>query len=368
MKIAILAHNHHAIAQPFAGGLEAHTALVADELVARGHDVTVFAKSGSRTRARLVPIVAHTLRFGAMPDRTGRDRSAEILDAADDVALDAVETDGFDVVLNNSLGPTPYRRPPSLPMLTVLHTPATLDRVIDEVCRPGWQAPLHHRFVAVSETTARQWRPLLGAVGCVPNGIDLARWAPTGRPVTPDLAVWSARITPEKGLPLAVEAARLAGLRLVVSGPISDRCFFEQQVRPLLGDDVRYVGHLNHRRLQHLLQSAAVFLSTPRWDEPFGLAMVEAMAGGTPVAAVPRGAAAEIVTSDAGVLALDETVGALAAAAQQATGLDRDLVRRSVSRFDKKTMIDRYDALLSALAGGRPDADLTAVDHRGKGA
>ena len=78
------------------------------------------------------------------------------------------------------------------------------------------------------------------------------------------------------------------------------------------------------------------------------------MAGGTPVAAVPRGAAAEIVTSDAGVLALDETPGALAAAAQQATGLDRDLVRRSVSRFDKKTMIDRYDVLLSALAGGPP--------------
>lgn len=366
MKIALLAHSHYPIAQPFAGGLETHTAMVADGLVARGHDVTLFAKQRSRTRATLKPVVDAAFRFGQMTDADGVDHSQELLDAATRVAIRAVVNGGFDVTLNNSLERQPYLLLQDRPMFTVLHTPATLELVNEVLEAPGWSAGERHLFAGVSENTTRDWARLLGDVRCIPNGIDLRHWAPRGRiRPRPGLAVWAARITPEKGLPLAIKAATDAGFRLAISGPISDRPYFTREIAPLLSDRVRYLGHLDHGSLPGFLQRGSVFLATPRWDEPFGLAMVEAMAAGTPVAVLPRGAAAEIVSPAGGVLALDDTSGALAAALLQAVQLDRTEVRRSVAGFDSEIMLDAYEAVLTDLATGTGSGAGTLAERPG---
>ncbi len=338
--------------------------MVADELVSRGHTVTLFAKAGSRTRATLRPIVEHDFRFRPTPAQTPTVTAdglrpmhpQDVIDDALSTAIEVIAAGGFDVVLNNSLEPQPYRQLSDHPMLTVLHTPATLERVNAVVADPAWRSGARHVFAAVSQTTARQWSARVPGVRCVLNGVDLRHWAGLGTPTTggrqPDLAVWAARITPEKGLHLAIDAAEVAGLRLRFSGPISDPEYYRQTIAPRLGAGVQYAGHLDHHRLPAFLRRGAVFLSTPRWEEPFGLAMVEAMAAGTPVAALAHGAAAEIVSPAGGVLARADTAESLAAAALQARALDPNAVRDSVARFDKSVMIDAYERILNEIVHG----------------
>jgi glycosyltransferase involved in cell wall biosynthesis len=354
MKIALLAHCHHPIKQPFPGGLEAHTSLIADELVRRGHRVTLFAKAGSRSLAEVHPVVDGQFTHGSAPDENGVDQSQAIVDQGMRRAVRAIKAGGYDVVLNNSLNPIPYVALGDHPMLTLLHTPATLDRILEVVGVPGWRPGARHLYAAVSEFTGRDWRRFLPEVHCIPNGIELAAWAPE-QPYSPvsDLAVWAARITPEKGLPLGIAAARAAGMRLEFSGPIADRRHFSEEVEPLLGDDVRYVGHLTHAELPDFFARGSVFISSPTWAEPFGLAMVEAMACGTPVAALTRGAAAEVVSAGGGVLACANTVEGLASAIRHAVRLDRRGVRLSAQRFDKSIMLDRYETVLVELADSR---------------
>ena len=360
MRIALLAHCHHPIAEPFCGGLEMHTAAVADELVRRGHQVVLFAKEGSRSRAVIRPMLERTFRYGLMADATGRDQSERLCTHANLAAIEMINRGRFDVVLNNSLSPVPFQALSEAAMLTLLHTPADLPRVNAVLDAADWRPGPRHAFAAVSEHTARDWRRRLPAVAVVPNGIDLRQWRPATRTQPgPDLAVWAARITPEKGLPFAIHACRAAGLPLAIAGPISHFDHFIADVAPLLGGDVWYVGHLNHRELPQLIRRGRVFVSSPRWPEPFGLALVEAMACGTPVAALPAGAAAEVVAPTGGVLAAESSVAALADAIRQATTLDRAAVRASVLRFDLRRMVSAYEGLLQNVVNTpvRPPGD-----------
>ncbi|HEY5820788.1 MAG TPA: glycosyltransferase [Propionibacteriaceae bacterium] len=348
MKIALISHLHHAIAEPFLGGTEMHTAIVADELVRRGHDVTLFAQQGSRTLARLVEIVGTDFRFRGMFGPDGQDRSEAVLVEVVTRAIETIRTEGFDLVFNNSLGPLPYTMLAGHPMITVLHTPPTLEKVNAVITRPDWRPDPLHAYVSVSETNSEAWRALLPSTVCVPNGIYLDQWADDGR-VEQELAVWTGRITPEKGLHLAIAAARLAGMRLEFSGPVADPSYYASAVAPELDEDIVYLGHADHRELGRLLGRGAVYVSSSLWAEPFGLASVEAMACGTPVAAVPNGAAFEIVGETGGCVARDKSVRGLAEAIKLARDCDRGLVRAGVQRFDAQLMMDRYEHVMAPL-------------------
>jgi glycosyltransferase involved in cell wall biosynthesis len=348
VKIALLAHLHHPVAEPFAGGMESHTAMVADELVRRGHDVTLFAKADSRTRARLVPIMSAGFDYSRTRIEDGVDACDQALDDAISRALTVIADRDFDIVFNNSLNPLPYTELHDRPMITVLHTPPTLEKVNAVIESPGWAPGRRHVFVGVSETNAAAWRTTLPRVRCVPNGINLQRWQRHTRPVK-DLAVWSARITPEKGLHLAIDAARITRMRLEFSGPIADPDYYAAQIVPRLGPDISHRGHLDHTRLAAHLARGQVFLSTSLWAEPFGLALVEAMACGTPVAAFPSGAARDVVGTLGGAVATDASANSLAQAVRRARTMDRNLVRGHAHRFDANTMIDAYEDIMRGL-------------------
>lgn len=349
MRIAILAHLHYPIAEPYAGGTEMHTAAVADELYRRGHDVVLFAKEGSRTPAKLCPLVGEAFEFGRTPGPDGQSPEDILTRAATD-GIRLIRAGDFDVILNNSLGPLPYSMLNGHPMLTVLHTPPTLEKVVAVITEPDWRPDPAHRWVGVSDTNTRAWAPLLPQVVSVPNGIRLDHWRDL-RIAEPDLAVWSARITPEKGLHLAIDAVREASMRLHICGPIADPAYFAAEIGPRLGRDVVHVGHLNHESLARELARAAVFVSSSVWPEPFGLSLVEALACGTPVAAFDTGAAAEIVIESAGALATEQTASALAAAIRRASRCDREQVRSRADDYDLQRMVDRYEALLASIAG-----------------
>ncbi|MDP9166309.1 MAG: glycosyltransferase, partial [Actinomycetota bacterium] len=271
----------------------------------------------------------------------------------------------FDVVHNHSLHyiPLALARTIQIPMLTTLHTPP-LPWMESAVALPGGVAS---RFVAVSAFTAAQWLPVNGVVPVIANGIDLTTWRPGSGG---NHAVWSGRIVPEKGLTAAIVAARRAGIPLRFAGPIDDVEYYEQQVRPLLGPDVSYEGHLRQDDLAELVGSAAVALVTPRWEEPYGLVVAEALACGTPVAAFARGGIPEILDASSGRLAYPDDLDDLARAIGQAAGLSRaDARRRAETHCSQDVMIDKYVAKYHEVKDAErsrivSDRDMHAAGHR----
>ncbi|MFD5932469.1 glycosyltransferase [Streptomyces sp. NPDC060333] len=351
LRVALIASARFPISEPFAGGLEAHTWWLARALHRRGHHVELFAAPGSdpELRARELPVRRAVLSEAAradasMPSVTWMEEHHAYLGLMLDLARNGEHR--FDVVHNNSLHYLPVAMAAALrvPVVTTLHTPPTpwLESAITAQDR----CPV--TFTAVSRFTAGAWRSTVPAARVVRNGIDMDFWKPG--PGGGDL-VWSGRLVPEKGPHLAIEAARAAGMRLRIAGPVSDRVYFEDRVAPLLGDDVRYVGHLDRRRLAVLLGDASAVLVTPSWDEPYGLVVAEALACGTPVCGFDRGALSEILTPDCGLLAPPGDVDALAELIPRAVKLDRRAARRRAEEFcclDRTA--DAYTSLYEEVA------------------
>ena len=175
--------------------------------------------------------------------------------------LDLSRSRQFDVVHNNCLHHLPIAMAPavSTPMVTTLHTPPT--PWLESAIQAG---PCPVTFVAVSEHTARAWRPGADAE-VIRNGVDLDLWQPGPGGGS---AIWFGRLVPEKGADLAIRAARTAGLDLDLVGPVADRDYFEDHIRPHLGPHVRYLGHLGRAALADRVGAAAVTLVTPRWTSP----------------------------------------------------------------------------------------------------
>ncbi|OLB66979.1 MAG: hypothetical protein AUI10_01230 [Actinobacteria bacterium 13_2_20CM_2_72_6] len=151
------------------------------------------------------------------------------------------------------------------------------------------------RLVAISRSQ-RAERPGLPWIGTVHNAVDPERFGPVPRGTGPVL--WLGRMCPDKGPDLAVHACRAAGLPLVLAGKCTEpeeRRYLDAVVRPLFGDDVRLVLNADRSTVDGLLREARCLIMPIRWQEPFGMAMIEAMAAGRPVVAMRRGAVPEIV-------------------------------------------------------------------------
>lgn len=284
LRIALVAPSRYPVREPFAGGLEAMVASVHRALLARGHAVELFAVEGSPGVSDRFAFRGVRWGVGEVPSDHGYPAGGREAETGEFVALaEILAGSGFDVVHNNSLHPHLPAVATHLPapLLTTLHTPPFPEMqgaLSGPGARPG-------ALVAVSGFTARQW-VAPDPIGVVSNGVCPRTWAPG--PGGRDL-VWAGRLTPDKGVHVAIAAARLAGRRLMVAGRVGDPAYMDTVVAPMLGDGVEYVGHLEHRELAALIGRSACALVTPSWDEPFGLVAAEALACGTPVAALPRG-------------------------------------------------------------------------------
>jgi len=355
MRICLIGSSRHPIRQPFAGGLEALTHQLAGQLVRRGHEVTLFAAPGSDPALPVAELDVRGIRYSAAALRDVNAPAEEwmtdhhaYLSLMLELARDGSRR--FDIVHNHSLHHLPVAMSTMLdvPVLTTLHTPPTpwLESAISVAGEPV-------ECTAVSRSTAAAWRHVVDAT-VVRNGVDLARWKPGPGGGS---AVWTGRLVPEKAPHVAIEAARLAGIGLVLAGPASDPAYFAREIEPRLGGEIIYAGHLDHERLSALLAQASVAVVTPAWEEPFGLVAIEAMACGTPVAALPRGALSEIVAPGTGALAAGDSPLELAAAIARSLTCDRHLVRDHVVRhFDATRMVDSFEELYVELIDTRTAA------------
>ncbi len=356
LRIALVGPYRYPVREPFAGGLESHVSELATGLTDRGHDVSVFARDGS-TGVR----PGDELEPGWAPSSAATsDVSMPELDvmlehhAYQRIMLRLIHGEGrerFDVVHLQTVHhlPAALAALVPVPVLATLHTPPTAWMESALTVTGGSGA----RFTAVSEHVSRSWTVLPQRPDVVLNGVDTSVWR-RGRGGG-DL-VWSGRLVPEKAPHLAVLAARAAGRRLVIAGPVSDPDYVQRHLVPLLADDVSYAGHLGRRDLARLVGGAAVLLATPDWDEPFGLVVAEALSCGTPVVAFDRGGVREVV-GRSGVLVPAGDVAAMARAIPAAEAIDRTTVRRdAATRLSIDRMVDQYVAHYRQLvAFGRPD-------------
>ena len=270
-----------------------------------GHEVTLLCAPGSQSTARVV-----TLLDEARPDEIERS-----LYEADHVAraFAVVDLDGrFDVV-HDHCGFTALAMADRIdtPVVHTLHGQFTASTAAF-YAHHGHKATL----VGISRAQLASAPAGLRAVGAIPNPIDLRMWPlQEGKS---DYLLWIGRMTAVKGPHRAIAAARIAGVRLILAGVIQpgQQAFFDSEVAPHIdGDRVRFVGEVGGATKRSLFANARALLVPIRWEEPFGMVMVEALACGTPVIAFAEGAARELVAEGkTGFLVDDEaTMGAAVA-------------------------------------------------------
>jgi glycosyltransferase involved in cell wall biosynthesis len=307
--------------------------------VKRGHEVTLFASAGSKTSADLEP---------TSPEPLWQSGGSTLSWHAIEIEQLIRQSGDFDIIHSHLevlpwLGGERYRTP----LVTTMHGRLDQDeqrRVLTEFR----QWPL----VSISDAQRRPVEDLdLRWAATVYHGLDLENMYEQGDGSGGYLAFVS-RISPEKGPALAIKAARKAGMKLVMAGPIPDqnRDFFEAEVKPLLkGPDVELVGELDDRGKNELIGKAAGFLVPIQWDEPFGLAFIEALATGTPIISCPRGSLPELIENGRhGFLVSGEDE--LAKACGRLSELDRSECRRSVlEKYSPGRMAEGYERVYRGL-------------------
>jgi len=348
VKIAQIASICFSVPPRSHGGTEIAIDLLTRGLVARGHDVTLFASGDSRTPrgARLHSVVPRATQDD--PSVTSYlEREYEVRNVAEAYAL--ADAERFDVLHSHWPTPAAYfacstRRPSVM-------TYACIERPLHEYYRA--HAPGLHP-VCVSEAQSR----MLGgdrSMPVIPYGIDVSRVPFGDSKERGDFLLTVGRLVPTKGADRAIAIARRAGLPLTIVGDVTPYLadslpFYEERIRPHVdGIDVRHFPFLPNEQVLALMGRARAFLFPISWEEPFGLVVAEAMAAGTPVVATPRGSLPELVAH--GVTGfLGETDEELAAYALRAGDLDRAACRRRVEeRYSAERMVADYEALYRSI-------------------
>ncbi len=352
LRIGMLAPITHPVPPPGYGPWERVTSDLVEELVALGHAVTLFASGGSRTSADLVVTVPHPLAHHPPPppgEGPLEPPDARVWEELHIGTMTAAAAAGrFEVVHSHlHVHALPFAPFLTCPLVSTLHGSAW-----NRALHPLLAANVEQPYVSLSAAERRLF-PGLNYVATVPNGIRVGDFAtgPGGGAL-----IFVGRLAPEKAPDLAIDAAEAAGADILLAGLVEERHrdFFEDRIRPRLRPgQVEYLGALSRPEVAALYATASGLLMPLRWDEPFGLVVVEALASGTPVVAWRRGAMPEIV-ADGVTGFLVDTVAEAAAAIGRLGDIDRVACRAEAEhRFGARTMAEGYVAAYREVIAGR---------------
>lgn len=332
MRIAQVAPLWERVPPPGYGGVELVVGLLTDELVRRGHDVTLFASGDSITLAKLKSVYPRAFRL---------EPSISEYSAYEALQLNRVykQASDFDVIHShvgyNSLFHASFVETPTV---HTLH--GTLNPDNNQIYKEASEQP----YVSISDAQ-RQPIKELNYAATVYNGIDTESHRFYAQPQSAPYLAFLGRISPEKGTHIAIEIARKSGVPLKMAGKVDrvDVDYFESKIKPHIdGKHIEYLGEANHFEKNELLGGAIAMLFPITWREPFGLVMTESMAAGTPVLAKPMGSVPEVIANGkTGFLcdSVDDYVDAI----QRLSEIDRRECRAHVERhFSIKSMVDGY--------------------------
>jgi len=352
MHIAQIAPLTEAVPPKLYGGTERVISWLTEELIALGHEVTLFASGDSQTSARLEGMWPRALRL----DGAVRDPNALHMMMLEKVYQRAADFD----VLHFHLDYYPFSlfsRQPT-PFVTTLHGRLDL---------PEHQ-PVFDTFnkLPVVSISNAQRRPLPQAhwVRTVLHGLPEKLLMP--KPVKPDYFAFLGRIAPEKGIDRAIRIAQHCGVKLKVAAKVdrADQDYYDEQIKPMIqSGNVEFIGEINDKDKSEFLSGAIVLLVPIDWPEPFGLVMIEALACGTPVIAYNRGSVPEIIEDGLTGFIVEDDAGAIGAV-DRLGQLSRERIRkRFEERFTARRMAQDYLAVYRSMsASAAPHLRLVADD------
>jgi glycosyltransferase involved in cell wall biosynthesis len=358
MKIAIMAPLVTAIREPQRGGSQAFVSDLARGLAGRGHDVHVYAASGSEIPG--VEVVdtgidprslAGTL-YRASGPAAGEPGEAGAASAFA-TAYAAMRAARYDVIHNHAFDAPAVRLATALPAPVVhtLHLPP--DQAVSAALRQAARCSRPPAVAAVSDFQAGAWRRV------VPVDAILPPYPPTGVIAWSGTAgrgaLYAGRLSPEKGTAEAIDIARAAGVPIDIYGDVYDPGYSREQIDPRRNwPGVTVHPGVPRASLWEAMARAAVVLYPARWDEPFGMAAAEAQACGTPVVAFRRGGLSEVILDGVtGFLVRPDDDAAAAEAVSKAAGISRLACREHAEgRLDLELSLDAHERLYRRVAGG----------------
>lgn len=351
---------------------------MAKGLGAKGHQVTLFAPMGTEVYGENVtvehgglrPLVRNQEEFAALLDDVDKLANGQVAMWESHMAhemFERAETGEFDLVYfhHPESGMPVGRNYPDVKKVYMLHDP-----IFD------WHKEMYdlsdqpnQHFISISDNQRRD-APDLNYLATVHNGTDVEIFNFSDE--CDDFLFFSGRINPVKGVKEAIKVARDSGHRLLIAGPPDHghQYYFDQHIKPELDENILYIGRMDQSQLKTYYQKAKALLTPVQWEEPFGLTTIEAMACGTPVISLDRGAAPEIII-DGKTGYVCKSIGDMVEAVAKVDQLDRQDCRKHVeNNFSYEVMVNRYETVLSELvfgqsAGQTADTPANTIIKRG---
>ena len=364
MKIAIMAPLVTAIREPQRGGSQAFVADLARGLTSRGHDVHVYAASGSEIPGVEVidtgidpePLAGTLYRaFGSSAGEPGEAEpaAAAAAESAFTTAYLAMQVIRYDVIHNHAFDAPAVRLATTLqaPVVHTLHLPP--DQAVSAALRHVSRRGRPPAVAVVSDFQASAWRRVVPVDAILPPYPATRAIAWSGTPGQG--ALFAGRLSPEKGAAEAIDIARAAGVPIDVYGDVYDAGYSREQIDPRRGrPGVAVHQGVPRAALWEAMARAAVVLYPARWDEPFGLAAAEAQACGTPVVAFRRGGLGEVIVDGVtGYLVPPDDVRAAGEAVSKVAELSRTACRKHAeSQLDLELSLDAHERLYRRVTDG----------------
>lgn len=341
MRIAQIAPIVERVPPKKYGGTERVIHALTEELVRRGHDVTLFATEDAKTSAKLVSTYPHALRE-TFPEPSVR----RTIWGYRHIATAYNMSNEFDIIHDHtswlSAGTANMSRTPVVMTLHSAFTPETI-AVFESFDKPY--------LVSISDSQ-RNPAPDLNYISTVYNGLPLSNYPFSLK--HDGYLLFVGRFCEEKGPHFAVEVAKRLGLPLIFAAKLEEgesRPYFEKFIKPHLSDTIRWVGEVDENERNRLFSKALCSLHPVTWPEPFGLTLIEAMACGTPVIAFSQGSIPEVIKHGSTGYVVNN-VDEMTAAVSRIEKIERRECRRyALANFSVDQMVDNYELVYNAILG-----------------